>query len=623
MSTNFLKQLFPISNRSRTDLPSLASVLTGCVFVCILISCGAPPKSVNAGTGKKLGSYLYDSTRTTVLLRSKSGIEVTDSMAIARLKRSEFMVNGGEVDFSTLTDFVDSVMCDTLAGLEAPGVRLQDHPLDFRIYRLNYYQYLVSYFWSENIDKVVSVDSLDAIQVYRDSSHLFSVKEQVNAYHIFVSADGFLSSKDSVYYSTFTNEDREQLAEERIWTLWRILNFGEAFQNVAYDYSHDWRTRPKGGYIGWTTRQTYDESFDTIAFNLDPFKHSRPFKDKSGWNIIMVDGHIKEGPVPIDSASVYESALLSARSVKMNLRGDSILTAITKDMMIVPNPAILDTNIYFVDDATWCAIVNGVDTIDAWRLKTFEESYRKAHRIANTTSEVKKEMFRDLGKFYAVVQAARKTGIDTLDYAKKSHERLKFKSAKQVVMVQAYDPGYAPSQQLIERFYKKHEERFYPVRPYTFDLLTVNDSVFAAFCWEQLQTGFEMQDLIDEYHGKEGKLLSMAHFDTVGVKEIGAEHEFAAKGTPLRKYSRPYRTKDGFHILRLLDIRDFKPLPTARPEIVTQLIKERNDEVWQSYRDRLFRKYAVERLVPLAGTINLAAQWERMPTAEEKFVPAK
>lgn len=76
-------------------------------------------------------------------------------------------------------------------------------------------------------------------------------------------------------------------AKARIDDLYRRLQSGEAFADVALKYSQD-SSAPLGGDIGWITPGQADPAFEQAVASLQPGQVSAPVRSQFGWHIIEV-----------------------------------------------------------------------------------------------------------------------------------------------------------------------------------------------------------------------------------------------------------------------------------------------------------------------------------------------
>ncbi|NIU31533.1 MAG: hypothetical protein GWN82_12675, partial [Gemmatimonadetes bacterium] len=69
---------------------------------------------------------------------------------------------------------------------------------------------------------------------------------------------------------------------------YRILG-GADFARLAREFSDDPYSAPKGGDLGWIEAGQMPESFEQVAFSLEPGRVSRPVETPSGFHLLKVE----------------------------------------------------------------------------------------------------------------------------------------------------------------------------------------------------------------------------------------------------------------------------------------------------------------------------------------------
>ncbi len=82
--------------------------------------------------------------------------------------------------------------------------------------------------------------------------------------------------------------EENQIAKEKINTVYNKLQDGESFNLLAQKYSDDRKSAKKGGDLGWigSGGNVYKEFEDAIFSLKENSEFSRPFKSPNGWHIV-------------------------------------------------------------------------------------------------------------------------------------------------------------------------------------------------------------------------------------------------------------------------------------------------------------------------------------------------
>jgi hypothetical protein len=546
--------------------------------------------------GLTLSDESADGFSDIVLAQADSNLVLTADDFFQRISGSKILMNGGTIGEDESRFLLDSVMLDTLAGLAAPEVRLRDHFTGYSIYQHQYYDYLVYRYWQETLYKLVTVDSLEALEFFYEHPDLFSVEEQVNLYHLLVSPYGLTIGPDSSLYKSITRDELWEATRERAHNLKKLLDWGEPFQNVAYDFSHDANSQRNGGHVGWTKRGIYLDPFDSVAFSLDIGEYSEPYRDKDGWHLVYIDGHIEDGPIPIDSPGVFLSAMQTVLTDKSNKILEARLDSLRQHINVVANPLIMhDTiNIHLVMDSVWTGVLNNRDTISTRQLKRYEEGFRKKYKIRNTTPEIKLEMLRQASERFIQVQAARLSGIDTLPDVVAEAERIRHLKQKAVVQSKSYSYTWEPDPAAVDEYYYEHIDDYVYGKPLKVVAFVAKDSAFAEFLREQASSGAEFKDIAREHGGGVGTEVQIKDLGRIGPGDLSRVLYRTALLTREGTVSKVVRDKAGdYWCFKIVEHKESIPVEHARGGIRQTMKEDHALEVWQEYRDELYRKFHV------------------------------
>jgi parvulin-like peptidyl-prolyl isomerase len=451
-------------------------------------------------------------------------------------------------------------------------------------------------FWEEQVGAKVVIDSQEVIDYYRQHPENFSYPEQVDVYHILVSPLGFRQGPDSALVDRYTREDLEAFAAEYASRLYRLLLNGELFQNVAREYSHDVNSRDLGGHLGWVRPGVYIDPFDSVAFALKDGEFSEPYPDLNGVHILYRARYNPGGPLPLDSASVYEQARNAVFNQKGSAAAIRVMDSLHAASSVAINDLILtDSILYQIDDSVWVAVVNGADTIDAMTLKGFEEDYRRTYSVANTTPDIRRIMVAHAAGPVMVEQAARKLGLDTLPRQVALERQVWRETCKALMISRLYSSAdWAPTDSAIEQYYQDNFDRYNPDLHFKAEQLIVADRELAEFLKEQTVSGFALKYLT-EYYGPNGEGYDVKYEDLGLVTEKSVDPDLydAMKRTHISRFTKVVKTARGYHVAKIMDRNYPRPLDVVRGEIRTFLINEHRRQFRQEYRDSLYQAFDV------------------------------
>ena len=552
-------------------------------LIILLSGCGGPPPP----EWESLNRYDFN------VAVAEPDFELPAAHLYEMIYFSRVASGGGHVSDSTIAEFRDSVLVDTLLSFEADKFDLRQRWYYQREYRDQYHQMLRSVFWDSTVVPFIEIDSSEITEFYEANKDAFSVPEQALVYHILASPIGFAQNRDSSLVEGRSRDELSELARVYIERLHRLLDYGMAFENVAYQYSHDVRSRDRGGLLGWTTPGTYIDPFDSVAFSLEPGTYSKPYRDADGYHILYVEDYVPPGPLPLDSVQVRIKVRQELFNRKAAERAGAIIDSLRKVADIEINEDVLDTNIYYVEDSTWSVILNETDTVDALRLKGVEEDYRRMFGVDSTTREIRLMMVDNVISPFLVVQAARSRGLDTLPEVVERETEIRFATARKILLGDLYSPVYVPSDSAVKAYYQAHLDEYWPTRHLEVEQLIVQDHDLAEYLREQAQTGLELPWL-QEYYSNEGYNVEYEYVGIIEKGKVDSAFYAAAENTLAHRVARIVKTERGYHLIKVISRKHNRPLEMAYSEIQSILIDQHRRQFYEDYRDRLFAEYNVE-----------------------------
>ncbi len=563
---------------------SLSVVLL--VLVSLLTGCGAQAPVLSDENKDQFSRPLIRGT----------GLAITGSHIFDRLQFSEFGKPGGVLPEADLRRFIDTLLLDTLTGLEAKYVDLRDHYTDYWSFRLRYQDFGVRAFFDETIGFKVTADSAEAVAYYEAHKDQFSYKEQVELYHILISPTVLARGPDSSLYGPLDSAALDAVARDYAFALYDSINAGAVFERIAGDHSHDQLSVLSGGYIGWTPRERYIDPFDSVAFSLQKGEMAPPYRDRDGWHIIMISDRVDEGPAPITDQKVFDAARDFVRAEKIDTRSQQVIDSLMSGVQYVFHDPLLDSNSSQIDDTVWAAIVDGRDTIDFRYLKNYETEYILKYGQGTLTPVIKRSLLYQIGRRFVIMRALAETGLDQRDYIQLERQRLEHIASKSVLEALRFDPSWRPDDSTVRAYFDEHIDEFQIDRPLTVAVIYAGDSLLAVYLRDLANSGYDLQDLVDNYVPREqGMSARLTPAADVGPNDLPKQLYDMAMATRVGSTSEIARIDDTtFAMAKLLNRRQSQSFDQARGSIISRLtLQYRKARVEQTLAS-LKAKYNIE-----------------------------
>ncbi|HOD65325.1 MAG TPA: peptidyl-prolyl cis-trans isomerase [candidate division Zixibacteria bacterium] len=556
--------------------------LTG-VLALVIAACGEPPTLTHESVDR------FDR----VVARVDTVYTLTFPEFYRKLEESILLPDGGRLSQREVADELDRVVMDTLAGLVADTVNLGANYELNRIYRQRYYEYLLRRFGQVAFFEKTSVDSAAVRQYYEQNLAQFTTPEEVDVSHILIAAGNLPHDRDSLKYRGLTQPELAAAAEKHAWYVKSLLDQGHPFDSIAREYSHDNLIASYGPRIGWVRRGVYEHPFDSVAFGLAPGRYSDPYFASNSWHLIYVAAYHSDTTAPLEG-TIADQVTVHLRTAAADSLARPFLDSLDAAMQLEINEAILDSNVFLLPKPLWAAVVNGRDTVDMADLQSLEEGFRKRHRVDNTTPDMKREMIQIAARRYALVQAARAAGIEELPDVREQEFKLRRQYQKTIVLRQGLDDGWTPSDAEIEAYYRRNYRETPIDKPLVVQHIIAPDSASAAFLRDQALAGHDFLALAEQYYPGDSSLRrDLADLGPIGPQDVSPEFYEAARVTPDGNVSFPVQTQYGWHVIKVLEHRTPITLDKVRTQIRQTLRDQHLREITTTFRDRLYRRFAV------------------------------
>ena len=546
-----------------------------------------------AGCKQSLISHQNYLEHTYEVVHADSNYSMSMSELYESLYNSDFLNNGGVIDTFVIRSYIDSIITDTLTGLDALSTDISEHYNQHRLFKLRYYEFLIRQYLNKMVYEKSVVDSVEVVAFYNSREDLFKIKEVVNLYHIALTKNSILNGSDSMHYRNLSEEELNDAMNYYADSIKGLITSPEMFSGIAEQFSEDVVTARQGGYLGWTNRDKHPDPFDSIAFSLEVGEIGGPYEDNNGWHIIMIDEHYPAGVPPINE-NLYIAAEKSLKTEKSNAIGQKLIDSLFADYDIAVNEDILDKDLYVVNGQTWVAVINGIDTIDCNEARSMELNYRNRYNVKNSTPDMKRQMFTTIGEKYLIVQAARNSNLEDISEIKAYRQNLWHKYARTIIDKSIYDPLWKPSDSLVEEYYYAHKEEFEVKKPLKVQHIIVSDSIFGEFLKDQAMSGIDFMELAKEhYPGEKSIRTELADLGYIGPTDVSKEFFEAALQTGLGEVSSPVKTEFGYHIIKVIERKTALDIAQAKRLIVPALKSEHRVESFKKYKNEIFKRYHV------------------------------
>jgi hypothetical protein len=550
----------------------------------VLASCGGP-------------SLLTEETRdqhNQLIAKGDRGVVLPANWLLDKIHAQGRWANGGDVPQDELREFFDSLLLDTLTGLAADDLDLDNYPGQVRLYRRRYRDFLVETYINERFRYPLVPDSADIVAFYNRHPESFHVRGQVSLYQILISPQFHLAGTDSTYFKSLTEDELEDTVRAAAWNVYGKLQGGEPFDLLAEEYSHDALTNSSQGYVGWTIRGVYFDPFDSVAFSLSPGEFAEPYRDQDGWHIIMIDDRIDEGPISLDRPGAWDNIKSAYIETQIRQGVGAKIDTLMRSAAIEYRDDVLDRDPFKEDDTMWVAVVNDIDTIGFELLRNYEIGFRQRFGVEVTTPDIKRMMIGIVAGQFLLARTAMAEGIDTLPRVVTEKRRLRHLTSKAILEGERFDPSWLPTDSMAREYYEEHIDDYTVTHPVSLSQIVCNDSVLAEYLYDLAASGYDFESLPEEYVPPgQGLSAKYEYLGPVREDEIDRRLIMRAKSMRVGGVGGPVGTDRGYHVLKLLDRSYGRSYDQARSSITSLLKTRYREESVEAELQRLVDRFNV------------------------------
>lgn len=209
------------------------------------------------------------------------------------------------------------------------------------------------------------------------------------------------------------SQDSTYSAENEINKIYKKLQDGESFKDLAKQFSDHKSSAPSGGELSpFSVGQLNSVKFQDVAFNLNSENPiSKPFKTQFGWHIVK---YIDD--IPVEPLRVIKEDVI--RNIKTSNRSDRLIENIKKDLMtkyeVSTNYEVLSTLVDRIDEdilkSKWNYEPEKKDN-QIWILKIDDEEFMLSEFLKYIQKQQRILKSKD-------IESKVNTAIDKFTYAK-------------------------------------------------------------------------------------------------------------------------------------------------------------------------------------------------------------
>jgi parvulin-like peptidyl-prolyl isomerase len=506
----------------------------------------------------------------------------------------------------TLENGLDEVIYRTCAYLSSDNAKDIDRKELQRLARNRLHDVVINYMLQDMFTKDYVVSDATVDSVYKANINQFITRERRSVTQLLMSNNPKAWEAAGIDVSGLSKEQLEAKAKTQIDEYYSQVKNGADLNQLAAKYSHDTMSKRQNGSTGLFERGQMVPEFENVAFRLSKGAISPPFKTSYGWHILRVDQIIDSTVKPLDAElkkQIISQVTQANRSQVMSNFVDSLFA----NANLAWNESLLAKEPGTYDPFDWACIVNNTDTINAGILREMELLYRTGGRNGAITPDVRKQILLNKVPPYALMSVARQQGYLDRDTMKLVYQDL----YRQELVGRLYRDrsnvnDKLPTDDELKRYYDQHRDDFISDKPIKVQHILFQDSVQAAEVKREAEAGADFKELAMKHYPGEADFKEEA-FDLgwISEKEMGSEFYGAAWITDAGKIAGPVLTKDGWHIIKVVDRKSMKDFAAARLEIQQRIRSEAMAEANEAWIKKITRGHDIVKYEDILKQVDL------------------
>jgi|GEM_PF-4980774 len=495
--------------------------------------------------------------------------------------QSKGLVSGNQsLSLATKQTVLDDLIDELLIEKKAVNYSLSNDPelqqklRDFRN------QKILEQLRQKLVSDVITVSDSEIVAYYQANRELgYKTPEAVKISLIFISFE-----KSDVKDKAGNPKKVEKEALAKCKEILRRLKNGADFGQLARTFSNH-KSAANGGEMGFVPRGQLPPELEEILYSSSPGLIERPIKTTYGYNIVELQDYQKESYQEL-TAPLQEAIGKTLKKIKEERRQQEVLDSLRQRFPVKYKPGAVAKLTSPPGFESWLMAV-GVDTLYYTRLLPNFQNYL-VNRKTRADSASAENFLRIQADTLAVLAAARNMKLLQDSKIKQQVEEFKIDLAKQKIRSQKPVTDFNPSPQEVTDYYEKHKALWKEERPIYVQHIIFADSAQAARVREEIVKGLDFREAALKYYPGEKEIRAIA-YDLGFISALEMPTSFYQKALELQigQVSLPVRTEFGWHLIKLVDRKDYKDLDEVQEEIRNLLLAEKNKNILKDWRGKL------------------------------------
>src|SRR3989304_3911348 len=395
----------------------------------------------------------------------------------------------------------------------------------------------------------------------------------------------FISFEKSDSHSGFSASKKvEKESRQKCQELFRRLKAGADFGQLARTFSNH-RSLLDGGEMGYIPRGEFPAEIEEIVFSAQPGLIDKPLKRAYGYHIIEIQEYQREHYQEL-TPTLQEGIAQTLRNQKEYTRKKLVLDSLRQKVTVKYNQkaiAKLSTPLGFEN---WLMIA-GSDTLYYTQFLPGFQEYTRQRKI-NPDTTVARQYLERFADTLLLLAAARQMKLHQSAEVKEQVQKFRIDLAKQEILRQKSVALINPTPDEIKAYYQKNKSTWKEERPLCVQHIIFSDSSRAAQVREKIVGGLDFREAALKYYPGEVEIREVVYdLGFISPQEMPIVFYRAAEELQVDQVSQAVKTDFGWHLIKLVDRKEYKSLEEAENEIKGRLVEEKRRTALQDWEAKL------------------------------------